>query len=138
MKEQSKNFVRGENAEKVEMLKDRVLVRTIRIEPKKKTNIIMPNKEAEKDLYDIKDYQGFHPGVVEVINANSPLAKESGIEDGDIIAIPIRVFNLMMSGQADTLLVDDEILYALHVNDFICKMNYYRENFKNGKVIKKS
>ncbi len=131
----NENFVRGPQAEAMQLMKDRVLVRVMQIEPKKKTKIIVPNAE-NRDAYDISDYQGFHPGLVEVLNANSPDAINAGVEDGAIYAISLRVFNLIMSGQADTLYVDKEPLCALHASDLLCKMNYYRENFKKGKIVK--
>lgn len=129
------NFIIGDEAKKVEVLGDRILVRLIRIEPNKKSGIVLLDKDKKED-FKISDFGGFHPGVVEVI-AISKSAKEKGIDTGDIIAIGERVHQMIFNNQVEKLYIDREVLYSIFTNDVICKMNYFRENFKKGIVTKK-
>jgi co-chaperonin GroES (HSP10) len=134
MKE-NENFVIGEEAKQVELLGDRILVRLIRIEPNKKNGIVLLDKDKKED-FKISDFGGFHPGVVEVM-AISKLAKAKEINEGDIVAIGERVHQMIYNNQVEKLYVDKEVLYTIYTNDVICKMNYFRDNFKQGIVIKK-
>lgn len=129
------NFIIGEEAKNVEALGERVIIRLIKIEPKKKSNIQLLDS-SKKDITNISDFGGFHPGVVEVI-AVSKIAKEKGIEEGDIVAVGERVHQMIYENKVEKLYIDREVLYAIFVNDIICKMNYYRDNFKKGEVTKK-
>lgn len=129
------NFIIGEEAKNAEVLGERILIRLIKIEPKKKSSIVLLDKD-KKEGFKISDFGGFHPGVVEVI-AVSKAAKEKGIDEGDIVAIGERVHQMISENKVEKLYIDREILYTIFINDVICKMNYYRENFKKGEVIKK-
>ena len=129
------NFIIGEEAKNAEVMGERILIRLIKIEPKKKNSIILLDKDKKED-FKISDFGGFHPGIVEVIVV-SKAAKEKGIDEGDIVAIGERVHQMIYENKVEKLYIDREILYTIFINDVICKMNYYRENFKKGEVIKK-
>ena len=135
-----KNFIRGKQAEEIVPLPGRMLVRIILIEPKpkNKSKIILPGQE-EKDpnAFQITDFQGFHPALVEVVSVGDLSKADQSIEPGYILVIRKSFLERRMKGMIEEVLVDDEVLYDIMYQDVLAIANYYRENIKKGKIVKK-
>lgn len=132
---ESKNFIRGKQATDIQLERDMLLIRGIDVKPVSKSKIIKLNDD-DKGGYDIKDFGGFHPGIVEIINVGPKVKELSEVEPGDVCIISERAYNAIIQKQVSAILCDGEIFFVIFLGDIVARANYYRENVKEGKIIK--